>query len=146
MSGAWLWSNGVGTAMMNTSAGAISVEATSSPRDTTPWTSPSRSTSSMWISPRLIVSTTDCVTSTPRTLQPARATTAAVEDVTPVGARHVWAAVFLVMRGKEFGYKDMCESMGPCEDGDALRFDGHGKCVEFVEYFMELPERLREGR
>jgi hypothetical protein len=27
----------------------------------------------------------------------------------------------------------------------ALRFDGHGKCVEFVEYFMELPERLREG-
>jgi nuclear transport factor 2 (NTF2) superfamily protein len=28
----------------------------------------------------------------------------------------------------------------------ALRFDGHGKCVEFVEYFMELPERLREGR
>ena len=28
----------------------------------------------------------------------------------------------------------------------ALRFDGHGKCVEFVEYFMELPEKLREGR
>jgi SnoaL-like domain len=28
----------------------------------------------------------------------------------------------------------------------ALRFDGHGKCVEFVEYFMELPERLHEGR
>ena len=27
----------------------------------------------------------------------------------------------------------------------ALRFDGHGKCVEFVEYYMELPERLREG-
>jgi nuclear transport factor 2 (NTF2) superfamily protein len=25
----------------------------------------------------------------------------------------------------------------------ALRFDGHGKCVEFVEYFMELPEKLR---
>jgi nuclear transport factor 2 (NTF2) superfamily protein len=24
----------------------------------------------------------------------------------------------------------------------ALRFDGHGQCVEFVEYFMELPERL----
>jgi SnoaL-like domain len=24
----------------------------------------------------------------------------------------------------------------------ALRFDGHGKCTEFVEYFMELPERL----
>ena len=27
----------------------------------------------------------------------------------------------------------------------ALRFDGHGKCVEFVEYFMELPEKLRAG-
>ena len=27
-----------------------------------------------------------------------------------------------------------------------LRFDGHGRCVEFVEYYMELPERLREGR
>jgi hypothetical protein len=26
-----------------------------------------------------------------------------------------------------------------------LRFDGHGKCVEFVEYFMELPEKLRAG-
>ena len=25
----------------------------------------------------------------------------------------------------------------------ALRFDGHGKCVEFVEYYMELPEKLR---
>ncbi|TFG69582.1 MAG: hypothetical protein E4H24_00135 [Thermomicrobiales bacterium] len=24
----------------------------------------------------------------------------------------------------------------------ALRFDGHGQCVEFVDYFMELPERL----
>ena len=24
-----------------------------------------------------------------------------------------------------------------------LRFDGHGRCVEFVEYFMELPEKLR---
>ena len=28
----------------------------------------------------------------------------------------------------------------------ALRFDGHGKCVEFVEYFMELPEKLRAGQ
>ena len=28
----------------------------------------------------------------------------------------------------------------------ALRFDEHKRCVEFVEYFMELPERLREGR
>jgi ketosteroid isomerase-like protein len=28
----------------------------------------------------------------------------------------------------------------------ALRFDRHGKCVEFVEYFMELPEGLRAGR
>ena len=28
----------------------------------------------------------------------------------------------------------------------ALRFDGHGKCVEFIEYFMELPEQLRAGR
>jgi SnoaL-like protein len=27
-----------------------------------------------------------------------------------------------------------------------LRFDGRGRCVEFVEYFMELPERLRAGR
>ena len=26
-----------------------------------------------------------------------------------------------------------------------LRFDGRGKCVEFVEYFMELPEKLRTG-
>jgi hypothetical protein len=26
-----------------------------------------------------------------------------------------------------------------------LRFDGHGRCVEFVEYYMELPERLRES-
>lgn len=41
---------------------------------------------------------------------------AAVEDITPQGAQHVWAAVFLVKRGKAFGYKDMCESMGPCED------------------------------
>ncbi len=24
----------------------------------------------------------------------------------------------------------------------ALRFDAHGRCAEFVEYFMELPERL----
>jgi hypothetical protein len=28
----------------------------------------------------------------------------------------------------------------------ALRFDEHKRCVEFVEYFMELPEKLREGR
>ena len=28
----------------------------------------------------------------------------------------------------------------------ALRFDGHGRCVEFVEYYMELPEKLRAGR
>jgi SnoaL-like protein len=28
----------------------------------------------------------------------------------------------------------------------AMRFDGHGRCTEFVEYFMELPERLRTGR
>jgi len=27
-----------------------------------------------------------------------------------------------------------------------LRFDGHGRCVEFVEYFMELPERVRTSR
>jgi len=27
-----------------------------------------------------------------------------------------------------------------------MRFDGHGRCVEFVEYYMELPERLRAGR
>ena len=27
----------------------------------------------------------------------------------------------------------------------ALRFDGHGKCVEFVEYFMELPEQAARG-
>ena len=27
-----------------------------------------------------------------------------------------------------------------------LRFDGHGRCVEFVEYYMELPERLRPAR
>jgi hypothetical protein len=27
-----------------------------------------------------------------------------------------------------------------------LRFDGHGRCIDFVEYYMELPERLREGR
>ena len=27
-----------------------------------------------------------------------------------------------------------------------LRFDAHGKCVEFIEFFMELPERLRAGR
>ena len=25
----------------------------------------------------------------------------------------------------------------------ALRFDGHGRCVEFIEYFMELPEAAR---
>lgn len=24
-----------------------------------------------------------------------------------------------------------------------LRFDGEGRCVDYVEYFMELPERLR---
>jgi ketosteroid isomerase-like protein len=27
-----------------------------------------------------------------------------------------------------------------------MRFDGHGRCVEFVEYFIELPERLRTNR
>ena len=27
-----------------------------------------------------------------------------------------------------------------------LRFDGHGRCVEFVEYYMKLPERLSAGR
>jgi hypothetical protein len=26
-----------------------------------------------------------------------------------------------------------------------LRFDGEGRCVDFVEYYMELPERLRAG-
>ena len=25
----------------------------------------------------------------------------------------------------------------------ALRFDQHGRCVDFVEYYMELPDRLR---
>ncbi len=28
----------------------------------------------------------------------------------------------------------------------ALRFDAHGRCADFVEFFMELPERLRPGR
>jgi hypothetical protein len=28
----------------------------------------------------------------------------------------------------------------------ALRFDVHGKCVEFVEYFMLRPERLGDSR
>jgi SnoaL-like domain len=28
----------------------------------------------------------------------------------------------------------------------ALRFDGHGRCVEFVEYYMKLPESLSAGR
>lgn len=48
---------------------------------------------------------------------------AAVERVTPsTGAREVWAAVCLVRynrrdrEGYIFGYKDMEESMGPCED------------------------------
>ena len=27
-----------------------------------------------------------------------------------------------------------------------LRFDGEGRCAEFVEYWRELPEELREGR
>ena len=27
-----------------------------------------------------------------------------------------------------------------------LRFDDDGRCVEFVEYFMELPERLKASR
>jgi hypothetical protein len=27
-----------------------------------------------------------------------------------------------------------------------LRFDDDGRCVEFVEYFMELPDALRAGR
>ncbi len=27
-----------------------------------------------------------------------------------------------------------------------LRFDPDGRCVDFVEYFMELPERLKAGR
>jgi ketosteroid isomerase-like protein len=27
-----------------------------------------------------------------------------------------------------------------------LRFDADGRCVEFVEYFMELPERLKASR
>jgi hypothetical protein len=26
-----------------------------------------------------------------------------------------------------------------------LRFDADGRCVDFVEYFMQLPERLRAG-
>jgi ketosteroid isomerase-like protein len=28
----------------------------------------------------------------------------------------------------------------------ALRFDDHGRCVDFVEYYMELPERLRPAK
>ncbi len=27
-----------------------------------------------------------------------------------------------------------------------LRFDADGRCADFVEYFKELPERLRAGR
>ncbi len=27
-----------------------------------------------------------------------------------------------------------------------LRFDGEGRCTDFVEYYNELPERLRPGR
>jgi SnoaL-like domain len=27
-----------------------------------------------------------------------------------------------------------------------LRFDADGRCVEFVEYFMELPERLKASK
>ena len=27
-----------------------------------------------------------------------------------------------------------------------LRFDADGRCAEFVEYYMELPEKLRRGR
>lgn len=48
---------------------------------------------------------------------------AAVERVTPsTGAREVWALICLVRynrrdrKGYIFGYKDMEESMGPCED------------------------------
>jgi hypothetical protein len=45
---------------------------------------------------------------------------AAVEHISPGGARQVWAAVFLVdfRRGADglaFGYKDMTEHMGPVE-------------------------------
>ena len=57
--GAWFSSKGVGTAMTNTSAGAISVEARRLPRATTPETKPSRSTSSICTLPELTVSTTD---------------------------------------------------------------------------------------
>ena len=27
-----------------------------------------------------------------------------------------------------------------------LRFDGEGRCAEFVEYFMALPDKLKAGR
>ena len=78
MLGAWSFANGVGTAMTNTSAGSIWSEARNDPRATTPDTSPSRSTSSICTLPELTVSTTEGVTSTPRTLAPVRAITAAV--------------------------------------------------------------------
>ena len=35
---------------------------------------------------------------------------------------------------------------GPLLQPLALRFDGHGRCVEFVEYFMQLPERLHKSQ
>ena len=66
-----------------------------------------------------------------------------------------WAAHYDVGRSTASAPTRSARAAIPNPDGSfrtlyynhfALRFDGHGKCVEFVEYFMELPERLREGR
>ena len=58
---------GVGTAIRNTSAGPTSWLACSRPAETALRTITSRSGSTMWMFPPLIVSTTFCARSTPRT-------------------------------------------------------------------------------
>jgi hypothetical protein len=69
---------GVGTAMMNTSAGWGFVEVTSDPLDTTFCTRPSRSGSAMWMAPDATVRTTSSLVSIPTTCMPRLAISAAV--------------------------------------------------------------------
>lgn len=88
---------------------------------------------------------------------------AAVETLRPDGTREVWAAVFLLKfhprarDGYTFGYKDMCETMGPYAWRCPLRIldlltateneyakGWREKCREYHARRAALP-RLREG-
>lgn len=71
------------------------------------------------------------------------------DDQDEAGAWDAWYKPFAVEgdRAAVIGESRYTNSDGSLRDlyfnSWTLRFDGEGRCVEFVEYFMELPKRMK---